>query len=111
MGSGAGSELRAGWRLIVAALLGTAFGLPTLPFYTVGIYAPIFAAQFGWSFASIFGGLIVTTGILLLGAPVAGHLVDRFGARRVASVSLAGLGIGYMSLALARGSRAQDYAG
>ena len=109
MRSGAGSELRAGWRLIVAALLGTAFGLPTLPFYTVGIFAPIFASQFGWSFAAIFGGLIVTTLVLLLGGAWIGSVIDRRGARTVAAASLAGLGLGYMTLALLDGSIAQYY--
>ena len=109
MGSGAGSELRAGWRLIVAALLGTAFGLPTLPFYTVGIFAPIFAAQFGWSFASIFAGLIVSTLVLLLGGAWIGYVIDRRGARTVAAASLAGLGLGYMTLALLNGSLVQYY--
>jgi predicted MFS family arabinose efflux permease len=109
MRSGAGSELRAGWRLIVAALLGTAFGLPTLPFYTVGIFAPIFASQFGWSFAAIFGGLIVSTLVLLLGGAWIGSVIDRRGARTVAAASLAGLGLGYMTLALLDWSIAQYY--
>lgn len=107
--AGSGAELRAGWRLIVAAFLGTAFGLPTLPFYSVGIFAPTFAAQFGWSFAAIFGGLIVTTLSLLLGGTWIGHLIDRRGARAIAAASLAGLGLGYMTLALLDGSIAQYY--
>jgi predicted MFS family arabinose efflux permease len=109
MRSSGGSELRTGWRLIVAALLGTAFGLPTLPFYTVGIFAPIFAAQFGWSFAAIFGGLIVSTLVLLLGGTSIGHLIDRRGARTVTALSLAGLGLGYMTLALLDGSMTRYY--
>jgi predicted MFS family arabinose efflux permease len=107
--TGSGAELRAGWRLIVAAFLGTAFGLPTLPFYSVGIFAPIFAAQFGWSFAAIFGGLVITTLTLLLGGTWIGHMIDRRGARAIAAASLAALGLGYMALALLDGSIAQYY--
>ena len=107
--AGIGAELRAGWRLIVAAFLGTAFGLPTLPFYSVGIFAPIFAAQFGWSFAAIFGGLVITTLTLLLGGTWIGHMIDRRGARAIAAASLAALGLGYMTLALLDGSIAQYY--
>ena len=99
-----GSEIRTGWRLLVAAVLGTGLGLPTLPFYTVGIFAPTFSKEFGWSFASIFGGLVVTTAVLLFGGPIVGHLVDRHGARRIAALSLAGLGLTYMTLALSTGS-------
>lgn len=107
--TGSAAELRAGWRLIVAAFLGTAFGLPTLPFYSVGIFAPIFAAQFGWSFAAIFGGLVITTLTLLLGGTWIGHMIDRRGARAIAAASLAALGLGYMALALLDGSIAQYY--
>jgi MFS family permease len=103
------SEVRAGWRLLLAAMLGTGLGLPTLPFYTIGIFAPLLSAEFGWSFASIFGGLIVTTLVILFGGPLVGHLVDRRGARVVAAVSLAGLGLGYMTLASLDGSLAQYF--
>jgi predicted MFS family arabinose efflux permease len=90
--------------------LGSGLGLPTLPFYTIGIFAPILAREFGWSFASIFGGLIVTTLVLLFGGPLVGHLVDRHGPRTIAAISLIGLGLGYMTLALSTGSIVQYYA-
>src|SRR5687768_6587171 len=93
------SEISAGWRLLLPAMLGTGLGLPTLPFYTIGIFAPLLSVEFGWSFASIFGGLIITTLVILFGGPIIGHWVDRRGARVVAAVSLAGLGLGYMTLA------------
>lgn len=103
------SEVRAGWRVLLSALLGTGLGLPTLPFYTVGIFAPLLSAEFSWSFASIFGGLIITTFVILFGGPVVGHFVDRYGARVIAAVSLAGLGLGYATLALLDGSIVQYY--
>jgi predicted MFS family arabinose efflux permease len=103
------SEIRSGWRLILAALLGTALGLPVLPFYTVGIFAPVWAEEFGWSFAGIFGGLIVTTAVLLLGGPLVGHLIDRRGARTIAAISIAGLGLGYTTLAMLDGSLVHYY--
>jgi MFS family permease len=103
------SEIRSGWRLILAALLGTALGLPTLPFYTIGVFAPVWAAEFGWPFANIFSGLIVTTAVLLVGGPLLGYLIDRHGARIIAAVSLAGLGLGYAALALLDGSLVQYY--
>ncbi len=105
------SELRSGWRvrLLVAALIGVGLGLPTMPFYTIGIYAPIWAQEFGWSFASIFSGLVITTAVLLFGGPFVGALVDRHGARKVAGISLAGLAAGYMTLAFLGGSILQYY--
>lgn len=76
------SEFRTSWRLVIAGLIGIAMGMPALPFYTIGIFAPIFAKEFGWPFASIFGGLALMAGAMLLVGPFAGMLIDRFGARR-----------------------------
>ncbi|MDE2133820.1 MAG: MFS transporter [Alphaproteobacteria bacterium] len=104
------SEIRSGWRLLLSAMLGTGLGLPPLLFYSIGIFAPILAKEFGWSFASIFGGLSLMTFTLLLGGPLAGHFVDRYGARKVAAISLSALGISYMTLALSSGSIVQYYA-
>jgi MFS family permease len=103
------SEIRVGWRLLLAALLGTGLGLPPLPFYSIGIFAPILAQTFGWSLASILGGLALIPVVLLVGGPWVGRLVDRQGARNIAALSLAGLGISYMSLALSSGSLLQYY--
>lgn len=102
-------EIRAGWRCLTAALVGTALGAPTLPFYTIGVFAPTLAHEFSWSLATIFGGLTLNMLILLVAGPIAGHLIDRLGARIVAAASLAGLGIGYAALALSSGSVIQYY--
>lgn len=103
------SEIRREWRCLVAALVGTALGAPTLPFYTIGIFAPILAREFGWSLATIFGGLLLNTVVLLVGGPIVGHVVDRLGARIVAAFSLAGLGLGYAAFALSTESVLQYY--
>lgn len=111
MDSAAGKdELQRGWRILIAALTGTAFGLPPVPFYSIGILAPFLAAEFGWSYANILGGLILTTLVLFFGGPVLGFIVDRFGPRRVAVISLVLMGAAYMSLALSTGSLVQYYA-
>jgi len=104
------SEIRSGRGLLLAAMLGTGLGLPTLPYYSIGIFAPILAKTFGWSFASIFGGLGVVSVVLLFGGPLVGYFVDRFGPRHVAAISLCGLGISYMTLAFSTGSLIQYYA-
>jgi MFS family permease len=103
------NELHKGWRLIFAALLGMAMGLPALPFYTIGIFAPILADEFGWPFASTFGGLaLITMGMLFVG-PFVGMLIDRVGTRLVSSISLACLGLAYMTLAASHGSLISYY--
>lgn len=104
-----GGEFKAGWRVVVAGLAGVALGLPGLPFYTVGLFASALAAEFGWSFASIFFGLVFVTGAMLMVGPLAGLLIDRCGARLVSALSLAGLGLAYMTLAASDGSLARYY--
>ena len=98
------SEFRKSWHLVAVGLLGVALGMPGLPFYTIGIFAPIFAKEFGWPFASIFAGLAIMTAAMLFVGPFAGMLIDKFGARRVAPVSLLCLGASYMTLAASNGS-------
>lgn len=103
------SELRTGWRLVLAALLGVSMGMPALPFYTIGIFAPVFSRELGWSFANIFAGLAIVTGSLVLVGPFVGLLIDRFGTRRVSSISLSCLGVSYITLAASSGSLVQYY--
>ncbi|RAX40307.1 MFS transporter [Rhizobium tropici] len=103
------SEFRNGWRIVLAGLLGTAFGLPAIPFYTIGVFAPIFAREFGWSFATIFGGLSLLAASVLIIGPFFAMLIDKFGARLVASASLPCLGLSYMTLAASNGSVGQYY--
>jgi MFS family permease len=107
---GAVSELGANRRLVFAAMLGTGMGFPTVPFYTVGIFAPILAQEFGWSFASILGGLTLIPMLLLIGGPLVGYLIDRHGPRKVAAISLVTLGLAYTTLAFSTGSIVQYYA-
>jgi len=83
--------------------------MPTLAFFSIGIFAPIFAETFHWSFGVMMGGLTLTTIAIFLCGPIVGHFIDRHGARRVAAVSLLGSGLSYMSLALSTGSIAQYY--
>lgn len=99
-------ELRRNWRLVLAATLGMAMGMPTIPFYTIGVFAPIFAAEFGWPFSTIFAGLALMTVAMLLGGPFVGAVIDRNGPKTVALVSLPCLGVAYMTLAAADGSLA-----
>jgi MFS family permease len=91
-------------------MLGVGIGFPTLPFYSIGIFAPTLARVFGWPFASILGGLALTPLVLLIGSPLVGHLIDRHGARNIAVISFVALGMSYMSLALSTGSLVQYYA-
>jgi MFS family permease len=107
--TGVDGEFARGWTILLASLIGIGSGLVSLPFYTFGIFAPHLAREFGWSMGEIMGGLTITTLALLVAAPVAGLLCERFGARPVAATSLALFGLSYLSLATLNGSLTQYY--
>ncbi|WP_443478850.1 MFS transporter [Novosphingobium aerophilum] len=94
----------AGWVVVFAAMVGLAMGLSPLPFYTAGMFAPELQKAFGWSFAALMGAITVQSLVVMATGPMAGFAVDRFGARRVAQVSLLLFGLTFMSLSLSDGT-------
>jgi predicted MFS family arabinose efflux permease len=103
------SEFRRGWPAVLSALVGVGLGLSPVGFYTVGVFAPVLAKTFGWSFGDIFFGITVQTITAIVAAPLMGILADRIGARPVALVSLGLFGLAFMGFALCRGSLAFYY--
>jgi MFS family permease len=103
-------ETPRGWLVVLAAMVGVAVGLSPVPFYTIGMFAPELSKAFGWSFAAMMGSIGVQSGVVMVSGPLAGFAVDRWGARRVAVVSLVLFGLCFMSLALSNGSLLLYYA-
>ena len=102
-------EFRQGWPIVLASMLGVGLGLSPLAFYTVGIFAPILAQDFGWSFGEIFAGITVQTVAVALLAPFAGVLATRYGPRPVALTSVVLFGFAFMAFAFSNGSLALYY--
>ena len=99
-----GQEWARGWPIIVSALVGIALCLSPLPFYTLGVLGPELTEVFGWTRPQwSFGYMCMTVGVLL-GAPIAGYLTDKYGARRVVLPSIICLGLGMMAFSLMNGS-------
>jgi predicted MFS family arabinose efflux permease len=102
-------ELVAGWRDLAAAALGLACGIPA---YTPvsSLFFRVLVKQFGWSATAAAASLIALplTGLCL---PVAGTIIDRFGARRVAFVSIILLALSYYWLSSMDGSLIAFYCG
>jgi MFS family permease len=97
-------EFRKGWPVVLSAMLGVGLGLSPVPFYTIGILAPELAKTFHWGFGQIMAGLPITSVVVLLASPIVGLLVDRFGVRRVAVISVLLFGLSFMAFALTNGS-------
>lgn len=82
-------EFRLGWKVLLAALLGVAFGASPIPYNTIGFFMGPLNAEFGWSRAEIAAGVTIFGILASVLAPVFGSLADRYGVRPVALWSLA----------------------
>lgn len=102
-------EFGAGWRDLLAATLGLASGVPA---YTPvsSLFFRVLVKQFGWSATAVAASLIALplTGLCL---PLAGTIIDRYGVRRVALVSILLLALSYYWLSLMGGSLSAFYLG
>ena len=98
-----------GWQLVLSSLLGIGLGLSPLPFYTMGIFAPHLAKEFGWQKEEIQFALAVTTRMVLWAGPLVGVLAKRVGVRRIAIGSVVLFSLAFMSLGLSTGSLTQFY--
>ena len=85
-------------------MLGVGLGLSPVPFYTIGAIAPELAKTFHWGFGQIMAGLPITTVAVLVASPIVGLLVDRFGVRPVALISVLLFGMSFMAFGLTNGS-------
>ncbi len=94
LGFGLSREL---WLVQVGIFLNTLGWGAVLPFEVIYLHD-------GRGFGLGLAGLVVgtTTGAAVVGAPLAGPVIDRFGARLVATASGVALALGYAGLALAR---------
>lgn len=103
-------EFRRGWPVVLAAFLGIGLGLSPLPFYTMGIFAPHLASEFGWATEEIQFGLTMTTLMVLWAGPLAGVLAKRIGVRRIALAGVVLFALSFMALGLSNGSLVRFYA-
>tara|TARA_R110001606_G_scaffold47570_1_gene121197 strand:- start:22649 stop:23872 length:1224 start_codon:yes stop_codon:yes gene_type:complete len=89
-------EIRDNWRVVLGAMLGGAFGVASIYFYSSGLLLKPMSDEFGWSRAEAsLGPLIVTLGVAAL-SPVYGRIIDLVGPLKVAMFSLIGLVIGFV---------------
>lgn len=81
------SELRRGWPLLAASVLGGAF--LGVPLYATGVLIPIWEKEFGWTRGAMGLALSLFNLSLILVLPVVGRCVVRFGVRKPTLLSLA----------------------
>ena len=97
-GKGA-EEWRQGWPLVMATTIG--FAISQSNSYAMGVMIEPLQQEFGWSRAEATSGMAITASLALVASPLAGVLVDRFGARTIGLIGTLGylLGVAMLSLA------------
>lgn len=97
-------EFVRGWRVLAAAFLGMAVCISSLVYYTSGIWIRPWQMEFGWSRAEIGLATSMGTVALVIAAPFAGGVIDRFGVRRVVTTSLLLFAAGLFGVSRMNGS-------
>lgn len=98
-------EFRDGWRLLVACVIGVAFGMSAMGLtYTLGAFVQPLSAEFDATRKQVLNVSIYATLAVIPASLVAGAFVDRFGARRLALASTIGFGVVFIALGVVTSS-------
>lgn len=97
-------EFKRGWPVLSAAAVGVGLGLSPLPFYTIDVMVAPLGEEFGWTRGQIFSALAVYTLGAFFMSPVIGWMAEKFGARRVALISIVTFSLSMMALSFNTGN-------
>jgi MFS family permease len=89
-----------GWPIVLASVIGVTLCLSPVPYWALIVNGPELAKEFGWSRATISAGFLFMTAGVLVGAPIVGRLVDRYGSRRILLPSIFALSLGTCAFSL-----------
>jgi len=82
------NEFKRGWLVLLGCFIGMGVSLISLIYYSGDIWVQPWQDEFGWSRAEIGLGSGLGTLAIVIGAPFAGGLIDRFGLKKTACLSL-----------------------
>ena len=98
------NEIRAGWRPLLAATLGTMCGIFAFTNYTQGFFVGPVTAEFGWTPSQFFLSYTVLMCLGLVTGPVIGSLAAKYGIRSLGIIGLLGHAFAYVIISLNNGS-------
>lgn len=87
------NEFKRGWSVLLGAFIGSGVGLASMVYYSTGIWIRPWQEEFGWTRAEIGLQQSISVIVMMLLAPLAGRLIDRYGLRRVTALALFGYGL------------------
>lgn len=82
------SEFSAGWRALLASLVGAGCGIASISFYSSSVFIAAISEDMGWARGSVQVGVSIMILSAMITAPITGALVDKYGPRRVALISV-----------------------
>lgn len=104
------SELRRGWPVVLACMLGLMFGLASITIFSFGSFVLPVGTEMGWNRAQMSGAITSYEYGLAAGSLGFGFLIDRIGARIVILSSIFILALLTASLSLLTNNLAHLYA-
>ena len=105
------NEFSRGYKPLLGALIGAGCGLSSVCFYTNGVFVAAISEDMNWSRGAIQVGVSIMILIAVITAPTVGWLIDRYGARRIALISLPLFGITLSGMSLVTDQIWTFYAG
>ncbi len=100
---------RGGW-VLFASFVGIGVNVASMAYYATGLWTRPWQEEFGWSRAEIGGQQSIAVIMMILFAPVAGRLIDRYGLKWVTSLSLLIYGVLLLGFTKMTGDLWQLYA-
>jgi MFS family permease len=94
------SEFALGWKVLVGAAIGIACGASPVPYAAIGPLTKAIEADTGWTRGQIQAAPMFFSAAVIALMLLYGTLIDRFGVRRIALLSIFGFGLGFASIAL-----------
>ena len=101
------AEFKPGWPALLSATVGSTVGVTALLFYSLGSFTGALHAEFGWNRTQISSSFLYTTIALTVAAVPLGWLLDRYGPRRIAYLSVPGLTLSLLLLSQFHGDLTQ----
>lgn len=89
-----------GWRVVLAGFFGTMVSFGSLLVFTFSVFLKPLTAAFGWSRGAVSAGFGIAALCVAICSPGLGHLLDRYGPRRVILPCMAVFGCAFASLGL-----------
>ncbi len=89
------------WFVLLGCFIGMSVATPAILLVPMGLFLKSITAEFGWSRTEFSGIIAISVVFYALIMPVAGYLVDRFGAPRIIAIGTTLGCISYTALSLA----------